>query len=140
MTSAEPQAADQNIRLGQASQQTIGGTGSERPRPPETDCYTLIWSQRRRWRHPTGLRMNAASSEFQVPYEVQRVMGASGKAARGSLEVIDLLDDKVREFTEYNPGADQNEIRDQATIIVLEYEDVLQRHRAAEELQATADR
>ena len=55
-------------------------------------------------------------------------MQATGKAARGSLEVVDLLNDKVWEFTEYNPRADQNEIRDQATIIVLEHEQGLQRH------------
>ncbi len=47
-----------------------------------------------------------AGSEFLAPYEVQRVMGATGKAARGSLEVINLLDAKVMEFTKYNPRAD----------------------------------
>ena len=84
--------------------------------------------------------MNAAGSEFLAPYEVQRVLRATGKAARGSLKVIDLLDDKVREFTEYNPRAEQNKIRDQAMIIVLEHEEGLQRQREAEEQQAAADR
>jgi hypothetical protein len=53
-------------------------------------------------------RVLKADSEFLAAYEVRRVMQATGKAARGSLEVIDLLDANVREFTKYNPRADQN--------------------------------
>jgi hypothetical protein len=45
------------------------------------------------------------------------------------------LDGNVQEFITYNPRADQNKIRDQAANIALEYEEGLQRRRAAKEQQ-----
>ncbi len=64
-------------------------------------------------------RVLKAGSEFLALFEVRRVMQAARKAARDSLEVIELLDAKVREFTEYNSRADQNEIREQIEAVVL---------------------
>jgi hypothetical protein len=63
-----------------------------------------------------------------------------GPAAKDFFEVIHQLDAKVREFAKCNPRAYQTEIRVHSETAVLEYEKALQRQRAAEELQAAADR
>jgi hypothetical protein len=78
-------------------------------------------------------------TEFLTLYEVRRAIRITGEAAKGSLEVIDLFDAKVQEFTEYNWGADQDKIHHQAVTVVLEFEEALQQQRAAEEQQTAAD-
>jgi hypothetical protein len=51
---------------------------------------------------------------------------------------IDRLDAEVQELTEYDSGADQDEIGKQAAAIVLEFQEVLRQKRGVKEQQKAA--
>jgi hypothetical protein len=85
-------------------------------------------------------RILSVGFEFLAQYEVLWIIQVTGPAAQEFLEVVNLLDAKVQEFTKCNPIAYQMEIRAQAGTVVFEYEEAVQWQRAAKEQQAAADR
>jgi hypothetical protein len=58
-------------------------------------------------------RLLKTSTVFLMPDEARRIIRVAGEGVEGMLETIDRLKNEIQEYAEYEPGANEERIREQ---------------------------